>query len=132
MNPEFLREGEAVQDFMEPDRIVLGGLDDRTLDTLQAMYAVFPNAEILRTGNRTAEMIKYAANSLLATLISFSNEFANLCTALGVSTWSTSCGGFTWTSGSAPWGKTGRGSFRDSRPISRPGAVSGEAASPRM
>jgi UDPglucose 6-dehydrogenase len=83
MNPEFLREGEAVQDFMEPDRIVLGGLDDRTLDTLQAMYAVFPDAEILRTGNRTAEMIKYAANSLLATLISFSNEFANLCTALG-------------------------------------------------
>jgi UDPglucose 6-dehydrogenase len=83
MNPEFLREGEAVEDFMEPDRIVLGGIDERTLDTLQAMYAVFPEADILRTGNKTAEMIKYTANSLLATMISFSNEIANLCNALG-------------------------------------------------
>jgi UDPglucose 6-dehydrogenase len=83
MNPEFLREGEAVEDFMEPDRIVLGGLDERTLDVLQDMYAVFPQADILRTGNKTAEMIKYTANSLLATVISFSNEIANFCTALG-------------------------------------------------
>jgi UDPglucose 6-dehydrogenase len=83
MNPEFLREGEAVEDFMEPDRIVLGGVDERTLDVLQDMYAVFPQAYIIRTGNKTAEMIKYTANSLLATLISFSNEIGNLCTALG-------------------------------------------------
>jgi UDPglucose 6-dehydrogenase len=83
MNPEFLREGEAIEDFMHPDRIVLGGMDERTLDLLEEVYGVFPGVDIVRTSNKTAEMIKYAANSLLATLISFSNEMANLCTALG-------------------------------------------------
>jgi UDPglucose 6-dehydrogenase/GDP-mannose 6-dehydrogenase len=82
MNPEFLREGNAVHDFMHPDRIVMGGIDDRTLDTLAKVYSAF-DTDCLRTTPKTAEMIKYAANSLLATMISFSNEIANLCTALG-------------------------------------------------
>lgn len=85
MNPEFLREGEAVDDFLHPDRLVLGGLDERTRDVMQALYAPFAGVPVVRTGNRTAEMIKYAANSLFATLISFSNEIANLCAALGQS-----------------------------------------------
>jgi UDPglucose 6-dehydrogenase len=83
MNPEFLREGEAVRDFMEPDRIVIGGMDDRTIDMLATLYEVFPGVDIVRTSNKTAEMVKYASNSLLATLISFANEVGNLCAALG-------------------------------------------------
>ena len=83
MNPEFLREGVAVDDFMNPDRIVLGGIDDRTRDVLAQAYTSFEDAEIVRTSNKTAELIKYTANSLLATMISFSNEIANLCTAVG-------------------------------------------------
>jgi len=83
MNPEFLRQGEAVKDFMNPDRIVLGGVDERSLDALDSLYQYFPGVDMVRTTNKTAEMIKYAANSLLATLISFSNEVGNLCTALG-------------------------------------------------
>lgn len=83
MNPEFLSEGEAVNDFLFPDRIVLGGIDGRTLDLLEAVYAPFGDAPRLRTNPGTAEMIKYASNSLLATLISFTNELANLGAALG-------------------------------------------------
>lgn len=83
MNPEFLREGVAVSDFMNPDRIVYGGSDERTLAALDELYAVFESADKIRTSNKTAEMIKYASNSLLATLISFSNEVGNLCAALG-------------------------------------------------
>jgi UDPglucose 6-dehydrogenase/GDP-mannose 6-dehydrogenase len=83
MNPEFLTEGEAVADFMDPDRIVLGGLDTRTQDVLEALYAPFEGAPRLRTNNATAEMIKYASNAILATLISFSNELANLGARLG-------------------------------------------------
>jgi UDPglucose 6-dehydrogenase/GDP-mannose 6-dehydrogenase len=83
MNPEFLREGAAIGDFMDPDRIVYGGTDDRTLSVLDELYAVFPDADKVRTTNKTAEMIKYTANSLLATMISFSNEMGNLCASLG-------------------------------------------------
>jgi UDPglucose 6-dehydrogenase len=83
MNPEFLREGEAVADFMNPDRIVLGGVDAATLAVMEALYGCFPDAEVVRTSPRTAEMIKYTANSLLATLISFANEIGNLCASLG-------------------------------------------------
>src|SRR5215470_7455861 len=83
MNPEFLSEGEAVHDFMFPDRIVLGGNDTRTLDTLEKMYQPFAAAPRIRTNTRTAELIKYASNALLANLISFSNEIANLCSAIG-------------------------------------------------
>ncbi len=84
MNPEFLKEGEGIADFMDPDRIIMGGIDDRTCDLLDALYACFPDAEKLRTTPRTAEMIKYAANSLLASLISFSNEIGNLCSSIGM------------------------------------------------
>ena len=83
MNPEFLREGMAVEDFLHPDRIVLGGMDERTLDRLEALYSVFDGVDIVRTTPKTAEMIKYSANSLLATMISFSNEIGNLCLSLG-------------------------------------------------
>ena len=83
MNPEFLREGVAVEDFLEPDRIVLGGVDERTLDVLSGLYAVFDDTPILRVDPRTAEMVKYTSNALLATLISFSNEIGNLCAELG-------------------------------------------------
>lgn len=83
MNPEFLREGDAIHDFMHPDRIVLGGMDGRTVDVLADLYDVFPNVDTLRTSNKTAEMIKYTSNALLATLISFSNEIGNLCAAVG-------------------------------------------------
>ena len=83
MNPEFLSEGEAVHDLMFPDRIVLGGNDERTLDTLEELYRPFTAAPRIRTNTRTAELIKYASNALLANLISFSNEIANVCSVLG-------------------------------------------------
>jgi UDPglucose 6-dehydrogenase len=83
MNPEFLTEGEAVQDFMFPDRIVLGGMDEKSRDVLGLLYDSFHGVAVLRTNNKTAEMIKYTSNALLATMISFSNEIANLCSALG-------------------------------------------------
>jgi UDPglucose 6-dehydrogenase/GDP-mannose 6-dehydrogenase len=84
MNPEFLAEGSAVADFMAPDRIVFGGIDIRSQDALADLYAPFTGADTMRTDTDTAEMIKYAANSLLATLISFSNEVGNLCADVGV------------------------------------------------
>jgi UDPglucose 6-dehydrogenase len=83
VNPEFLTEGQAVADFMAPDRIVLGGLDERTLDVIENLYAVFPDAPRIRTNNSTAELIKYTSNALLATMISFANEIGNLASALG-------------------------------------------------
>ena len=83
MNPEFLSEGEAVHDFMFPDRIVIGGIDGATLDALAELYSGFEGVPVIRTNTGTAEMIKYASNSLLAALISFSNELANLGAALG-------------------------------------------------
>lgn len=82
MNPEFLREGEAVGDFMNPDRIVLGGIDEDTLDVMRQLYQPFAGVDQIATNPRTAEMIKYTANSLLATMISFSNEIGNLCAAI--------------------------------------------------
>jgi UDPglucose 6-dehydrogenase/GDP-mannose 6-dehydrogenase len=83
MNPEFLREGEAVSDFMYPDRIVMGAIDEKALGILKRLYRPFENTDKISTNNKTAEMIKYTSNSLLATMISFSNEIANLCAALG-------------------------------------------------
>ena len=83
MNPEFLREGSAIEDFMNPDRIVLGGIDERTHISMEELYAPFNGIDLLKTNNKTAEMIKYTSNSLLATLISFSNEIGNLCAVLG-------------------------------------------------
>ena len=83
MNPEFLREGVAVDDFMNPDRIVLGGIDETTHNVMKELYQVFRDVDILLTNNKTAEMIKYTSNSLLATLVSFSNEIGNLCSDIG-------------------------------------------------
>jgi UDPglucose 6-dehydrogenase/GDP-mannose 6-dehydrogenase len=83
MNPEFLTEGRAVDDFMFPDRIVIGGIDARTRATLAEIYAPFAGAPRVETNNSTAELIKYTSNALLATLISFSNEIARLSAAVG-------------------------------------------------
>lgn len=83
MNPEFLAEGVAVRDFMEPDRIVVGAIDQRSADTLAALYDPFRGVPLLKTTLRTAEMIKYTSNALLATMISFSNEIARYCEAIG-------------------------------------------------
>jgi len=83
MNPEFLREGEAVQDFLFPDRIVMGAMDERSGNFLEELYHPFENVDKIKTTNKTAEMIKYASNSLLTTMISFSNEIANLCADIG-------------------------------------------------
>jgi len=81
-NPEFLREGSAVYDFMNPDRIVLGSLDREAAEKVAELY--YPlQAPIIITDLRTAEMIKYASNAFLATKISFINEIANICEALG-------------------------------------------------
>ena len=78
MNPEFLSEGRAVEDFTTPDRIVIGASTARAEFVLAEMYARF-NCPVLHTTPRNAEMIKYAANALQATLISFSNEIAGIC-----------------------------------------------------
>ncbi|MDF0593756.1 UDP-glucose/GDP-mannose dehydrogenase family protein [Methanotrichaceae archaeon M04Ac] len=83
MNPEFLREGLAVQDFMNPDRIVVGSSDPKAGDIVESVYAGL-NAPVLRVGLSAAEMIKYASNAMLATKISFSNEMGNICKRLGV------------------------------------------------
>jgi UDPglucose 6-dehydrogenase len=83
MSPEFLREGSAVTDFLNPDRIVIGANDARAADRMTELFAPFGDVDRVRTSNKTAEMIKYASNSLLATLISFSNEIGNLCAAVG-------------------------------------------------
>ncbi len=81
-NPEFLREGSAISDFLNPDRIVLGSLDRSAAEAVAQLY--FPlRAPIMITDLRTAEMIKYASNAFLATKISFINEIANICEALG-------------------------------------------------
>lgn len=82
MNPEFLREGEAIEDFMYPDRVVLGYEDPRTLERLRALYAPW-DVDKPEVNTRTAEMIKYANNCLLATQISAVNEIANLAASLG-------------------------------------------------
>ncbi len=82
MNPEFLREGNAVEDFFKPDRIVIGSIDEKSSSVLQNLYSDF-DAPVIATSLRTAEMIKCAANSLLATLISFSNEMANISAVVG-------------------------------------------------
>ncbi len=83
MNPEFLTEGTAVQDFSRPDRIVIGGIDDRSRAVIASVYDGFPDTPRFLTNTRTAEMIKYTSNSALATMISFSNEIGRLCSAVG-------------------------------------------------
>ena len=84
-NPEFLREGAAIQDFKIPDRVVVGTDDSRAQDVMRALYRpLFINeTPILFTSRRTSELIKYAANSFLATKITFINEMADLCESVG-------------------------------------------------
>ncbi|MCZ7355807.1 MAG: UDP-glucose/GDP-mannose dehydrogenase family protein [Candidatus Methanoperedens sp.] len=86
MNPEFLREGKAVYDFMHPDKIVVGSLDKRSGDMVASLYSGL-DCEVTRTNPRTAEMIKYANNAFLATKISFANEVGNICKELGIDTY---------------------------------------------
>jgi UDPglucose 6-dehydrogenase len=80
--PEFLREGSALQDFMNPDRIVIGARDQKTAERVNELFKNLPGKRVL-TDLRSAEMIKYASNAFLATKISFINEIANLCEHLG-------------------------------------------------
>lgn len=86
VNPEFLREGSALEDFLRPDRIVIGEYDDKSGTILQKLYENF-KAPVIRTDIRTAEMIKYASNAFLATKISFINEIGNMCKKLGINTY---------------------------------------------
>ena len=81
-NPEFLREGSALNDFMEPDRVVLGSTDRDAANKVAQLYSTL-RCPILVTDLRTAEMIKYASNAFLATRISFINEIANMCEEMG-------------------------------------------------
>ena len=81
-NPEFLREGSALNDFMEPDRVVLGSTDREAANKVAQLYSTL-RCPILVTDLRTAEMIKYASNAFLATRISFINEIANMCEEMG-------------------------------------------------
>jgi UDPglucose 6-dehydrogenase len=84
-NPEFLKEGAAVEDFMRPDRVVIGADDERAIMLLRAVYAPFQRSHerLLVMDVRSAELTKYAANAMLATRISFMNELANLAETLG-------------------------------------------------
>jgi len=83
MNPEFLREGSALKDFLNPDRVVIGEYDKRSGDFLEKLYKNF-KTQILRTSIKSAELIKYASNSFLAMKISFANEIGNFCKKLGI------------------------------------------------
>ena len=84
-NPEFLREGAAIGDFKRPDRIVIGTEDERAKQVMREIYRplYLNESPILFTGRRTSELIKYAANAFLATKITFINEIADLCEAVG-------------------------------------------------
>jgi UDPglucose 6-dehydrogenase len=84
-NPEFLKEGAAIADFMGPDRIVVGAEDDYAISVMRRLYAPFQRTHerLMVMGVRSAELTKYAANAMLATRISFMNEMANLAEALG-------------------------------------------------
>ena len=86
-NPEFLREGEAIRDFIYPDRIVIGTNDKKSGRILKNLYSplISKGASYLQTSRRAAELIKYASNAFLATKITFINEIANLCEKTGIS-----------------------------------------------
>jgi UDPglucose 6-dehydrogenase len=84
-NPEFLREGAAIQDFKRPDRILIGAEDERAAAVMRELYRplYLNQAPIMVTGRRTAELTKYAANAFLATKVTFINEIADLCERVG-------------------------------------------------
>ena len=85
-NPEFLREGEAIRDFIYPDRIVVGSNDKKSKNILRNLYSplISKGAKFISTNRRAAELIKYSSNAFLATKITFINEIANLCEKTGV------------------------------------------------
>ena len=85
-NPEFLREGEAIRDFIFPDRIVVGSNDKKSKIILRNLYAplISKGAKFISTNRSAAELIKYSSNAFLATKITFINEIANLCEKIGV------------------------------------------------
>ena len=85
-NPEFLREGEAIRDFIYPDRVVVGSNDEKSKKILKNLYSplISKGAKFLSTNRRAAELIKYASNAFLATKITFINEIANLCEKTGI------------------------------------------------
>ena len=91
MNPEFLREGRAVEDFLHPDRIVVGSSDPKTIRIMYELYTGIA-APIIDVDPTAAEMIKYTSNALLATKISFANEIGNLCKQLGVNVYEVMAG----------------------------------------
>ena len=84
-NPEFLKQGAAIDDFMKPDRVVIGAEDPRAAELMKELYAPFTRtgAPIMMMDCASAELSKYAANAMLATRISFMNEVANVCEAVG-------------------------------------------------
>lgn len=84
-NPEFLKEGDAVNDFMKPDRVIVGTEDEESAEILRTLYSPFARSreKLIVMGVRSAEMTKYAANCMLATKISFINEVANICERVG-------------------------------------------------
>ena len=85
-NPEFLREGEAIRDFIYPDRVVIGANDKKSANILKSLYSplISKGAKFISTNRRAAELIKYASNAFLATKITFINEIANLCEKTGI------------------------------------------------
>ncbi len=85
-NPEFLREGEAIRDFIYPDRVVIGSNDEKSKKILKNLYSplISKGAKFVSTNRRAAELIKYASNAFLATKITFINEIANLCEKTGI------------------------------------------------
>ena len=83
MNPEFMAEGTAIDDCMNPDRVVIGADTARAAAVIAGLYEPFTGIDVVVTNTATAETIKYAANSFLATVISFANEIGNLCAAVG-------------------------------------------------
>ncbi len=115
-NPEFLREGTAIEDFMHADRIVVGADEPGVAERVAALYESI-DAPVLTTDIASAEMIKYASNAFLATKISFINEIANVCEVTGadVASWQR---GWVWTAAS------GRNSCR-------PASATEAAASPK-
>jgi UDPglucose 6-dehydrogenase len=86
-NPEFLKEGTAIEDFFKTDRVVIGAQDQKSRDVLEKLYKPL-NVPVFTTTLRTSEMIKFASNAFLATKISFANEIGNLCKELGIDSYS--------------------------------------------
>ncbi|MDG2139611.1 MAG: nucleotide sugar dehydrogenase, partial [Flavobacteriales bacterium] len=84
-NPEFLKEGAAIKDFMQPDRVVVGANNDESINLMRQLYSPFTvsSDRFIAMDIRSAEMTKYAANSMLATKISFINEISNICERVG-------------------------------------------------